>query len=66
MTEGFKIVICILGVMLVIGEFQFFQGHTFFPRWIYAVLSFYIILLYIDERVIPLLKDIGDLFQNDT
>jgi hypothetical protein len=66
MTEGFKIVICILGVMLVIGEFHLFQGHTIFPRWIYAILSFYIILLYIDERVIPLLKDIGDLFQNDT
>ena len=66
MTEGFKIVICILGVMLFIGEFHLFQDHDIFPHWIYAILSFYIILLYIDERIIPLLKDIGDLFQNDT
>ena len=65
MTEGFKIVICILGVMLVIGEFRLFHEHTIFPYWIYAILSFYIILLYIDERIIPLLKDIGDLFQDD-
>jgi hypothetical protein len=66
MTEAFKIVICILGVMLVIGEFHLFQERNIFSHWIYAILSFYIILLYIDERIIPLLKDIGDLFQNDT
>jgi len=62
MSEGFKIVICISFIMGVVGEFHLFPEEDIFPHWMYLVMFFYTILLWIDERFIPLIKDIDDLF----
>jgi len=64
MSEGFKIVICILFLMMVIGEFHLFAEENIFPGWMYVIISFYGVLLCIDERIVPLIKDINDLFEN--
>jgi hypothetical protein len=64
MSEGFKIVICILFLMLVFGEFQLFPEEHIFPNWMYVIMLFYGVLLWIDERLIPLIKDINKLFKN--
>jgi len=62
MSEGFKIVVLILGLMTFFGEFHFFPEATLFPRGTYAIIAFYIIMVWIDERVIPIIKEIDDLF----
>jgi hypothetical protein len=64
MSEGFKIVICITGLMLIVGEYCLFQENNIFPGWMYVVMSFYIVVLWIDERLIPLMRDLDDLFKN--
>jgi len=62
MSEGFKILICVLGLMLVFGELHLFSENSIFPPWVHLIMAFYVVLLWIDERLIPLMKDIDDLF----
>ena len=65
MSEGFKIFLCLAVALVPIGEFCLFPEEDIFPHWMYAIIVFYTILLLIDERLIPLIKDIDDLFKND-
>lgn len=62
MSEGFKIVVCIAVILGGIGELYLFPEEDIFPRWMYVIIFFYGVLLWIDERLIPLMKDIDDLF----
>ena len=62
MSEGLKIVIIILSLMTFLGEFYLFPEVTLFPRGTYVIVAFYMVLLWIDERVIPLIKEIDDMF----
>jgi len=64
MSEGFKILLCLVLVLVPIGEFCLFPEENIFPNWMYAIIGFYAVLLWIDERLIPVIKDIGDLFKN--
>jgi hypothetical protein len=65
MSEGFKILLCLALVLVPIGEFCLFPEVNIFPNWMYAIICFYAVLLWIDERLIPLVKDVADLFDND-
>jgi len=50
--------------MLVFGEFHLFPEEHIFPNWMYVIMLFYGVLLWIDERLIPLIEDINKLFKN--
>jgi hypothetical protein len=63
MSEGFKIVVCVSVLMVVIGEFHLFAEENIFPPWMYVIILFYTLVLWIDERLVPLIKDIDDLFK---
>ena len=65
MSEGFKILLCFALVLMPIGEFCLFPEEDIFPNWMYAIMVFYAVLLWIDERLIPVVKDIADLFDKD-
>ena len=60
MSEGFKIVVCVSVLMVVIGEFRLFAEENIFPPWMYVIILFYTLVLWIDERLVPLIKDIDD------
>jgi len=64
MSEGFKILVCLALVLGGIGELHLFPEQDIFPNWMYAIIFFYGISLWIDERLIPLIKEIDDLFTN--
>ena len=62
MSEGFKILACISMVLACVGDFCIIEEMDIFPPWMYMVMSFYMFLVWIAERVFPLLKDIVDSF----
>ena len=62
MSEGLKIFLCFVIVLVPIGELCLFPAEDIFPKWMYAIIAFYAVLLWIDERVIPLIKEIDDMF----
>jgi hypothetical protein len=64
MNEGFKIFLCLALVLGPIGEFCLFPEEDIFPHWMYAIIGFYGVLLWIDERLVPVVKDVADLFKN--
>jgi len=47
-----------------IGELHLFPEENIFPNWMYAIIIFYGIFLWVDERLIPLIKEIDDLFKS--
>ena len=65
MSEGFKILLCFALVLMPIGELCLFPQEDIFPTWMYAIMVFYAVLLWIDERLLPLVEDVADLFEND-
>ena len=64
MSEGFKILVCLALVLGAIGELHLFPEENIFPNWMYAIIIFYGIFLWLDERLIPLIKEIDDLFKS--
>jgi hypothetical protein len=66
MSEGFKILVCIAVIMAGVGDFCIIEERNIFPLWMYLVMTFYMVVVWIDERLVPLVKDVADLFKNGT
>ena len=64
MSEGFKILVCISVVLAAVGDFCIIEETNIFPPWMYLVMTFYTFVVWIAERVVPVVKDIADLFDN--
>ena len=65
MSEGFKILVCISIVVAGVGDFCIIEEKNIFPPWMYLVMTFYVFVVWIADRVFPLLTDIIDLFRKD-
>ena len=66
MNEGFKIVVCISIIMACVGDFCIIEEKNIFPPWMYLVMTFYMVVVWIAERVFPLLTAIyHDLLKKD-
>jgi hypothetical protein len=62
MSEVFKLCACISFILACVGDFCIIEEMDIFPPWMYVVMAFYMCVVWIAERVFPLLKDIVDLF----
>ncbi len=62
MSEGLRIFLCFVIVLVPIGELCLFPEENIFPKWMYVIIAFYAVLLWIDERLIPFIKEIDAFF----
>jgi hypothetical protein len=63
MSEGFKILVCISMITASVGDFCIIEETHIFPPWMYLVMTFYVVVVWIADRLFPLLKDIVALFE---